>query len=308
MNELERQIEKALSGDAPTFVRTMPRGTIGQVRSRQALNSFVTLGLVVGLALGAFNLLSAAPRASYQPGTRQTVAPPDGALPSPQGSAEGITDSSAATPPSDTSGEDTSATSRNSSLPYTDQVEGQEIYLETQKHVVAYGHVSGIEWSLAAYETRREAGYLGGSCGDLFVGDMGEYGGIGFCLHAHETDPGAQFALAGFGNNWDPIVGPLTGYAGIVEPGVSAVELRLAGGRTSELPLYDAPSPTRARYFVVFLDEGAVGAIVAQGSDGSELDRGRLCVGEVPETPNNVGCGHGLVGVSSIVTTDPSGG
>ena len=72
-------------------------------------------------------------------------------------------------------------------LPYTDQVEGQELYLKTQKHVVAHGHVSGIEWSLAAYETRAAAGYLGGSCGDLFVGDMGEYGGIGFCLHTGET-------------------------------------------------------------------------------------------------------------------------
>ena len=308
MNELEREIVKALSGDAPMFVRIMPRGTIGQVRIRQAFNSVVTLGLVVGLALGAFNLLSAAPRASYQPGTRQTVAPADGALPSLQGSTEGITDSTAATPPSDTSGEDTSATSTNSSLPYTDQVDGQEIYLETQKHVVAFGHVSGIEWSLAAYETRPEAGYLGGPCGDLFVGDMGEYGGIGFCLHTHETDPGAQFALAGFGNNWDQIVGPITGYAGLVGRQVSRVELRSADGSASELTLYEPPAGIGARYFVVFLDERTAGTIVAEGSDGSVLDRGRLCVGKIPEAPNNVGCGHGLLAVSSIVTTDPSGG
>jgi hypothetical protein len=309
VNELERQVAKALSSEAPTYVRTMPRGTIGQVRVRQVFNSLVTLGLVVGLVFGAFNLLAAAPRASYQPGSRQTVAPPEGGvLPDSQGSAGGANDSTAAPPSSDTIGEETTATSTNSSVPYTDQVEGQELYLTTQKHVVAHGHVRGIEWSLAAYDTRPFAMYVGGPCGDLFVGDMGEYGGIGFCLHTNETPPDAHLALAGFGNNYDPIAGPITAYAGLVDRRVSAVELRLADGSNSELTLYDAPTGIGARYFVVFLDEGTVGTIVAKGSDGTELDHGRLCVGQVPHVPSNVGCGRGLVGTSSIVTTNPSGG
>ena len=308
MNELEREIVKALSGDAPTFVRPMPRGTIGQVRIRQALNSLVTLGLVVGLAFGAFNLLSAAPRASFGPGSWQSVSPPEGELPSPQGAMQGVTDSTADPSSSDTSGEDTRAISVNSSNPYTDQVEGQELYLTTQKHVVAHGHVRDIEWSLAAYDTRPFAEYVGGPCGDLFVGDMGDYGGIGFCLHTNETSLNGQFALAGFGNNSDPIAGPITGYAGLVGRRVSAVDLRLVDGSASELTLYKPPTGIGARYFVVFLDEGTVGTIVARGSDGSELDRERLCLKQVPETPTNVGCGHGLLGLSSIVTTDPSGG
>ena len=308
MNELERRIEKALSGDAPTFVRTMPRGTIGKVRVRQAFNSFVTLGLVVGLALGAFNLLSAAPRASYGSGSWQSVAPPGGELPSPQGAADGINDSTVDPPSSDTAGEDTRAVSVNSSDPYTDQIAGQELYLVTQKHVVAHGHVRGIEWSLAAYDTRRFAEYLGGPCADLFVGDMGDYGGIVLCLHTNETPSNAQFALAGFGNNSDPMAGPITGYAGLVGSQVSTVELRLADGTTSELRLFDAPSGIDARYFSVFVDEATAGTIVALGSDGTAVDRERLCVGEAPEAPNNIGCGHGLLGLSSIVTSDPFGG
>jgi hypothetical protein len=307
VNELERQVVKTLSGDAPTFVRTMPRGTIGQVRVRQAFNSFVTVGLVVGLAFGAFNLLSAPPKASSEPGSWQTVAPPSqGELPSPQGQADGITDSTAAPIPLDTAREDTRATSVSSLYPYTDQVEGQELYLLTQKHVVVHGHVHGIEWSLAAYDTQASAGYLGGSCGDLFVGDMGDYGGIGFCLHTGETAPDVQFAAAGFGNNSDPIAGPITGYAGVVGPQVSTVELRLADGTTSELKLFDAPSRIDARYFAVFLDDGTVGTIAAIGSNGIELGTQRLCVGPVPGTPNNIGCGHGLQGgPASIVTTVP---
>jgi hypothetical protein len=306
VNELERRVGKALAVGAPTFVRTMPNGTIGQVRVRQALISVVTLGFVVGSVLGAFNLLSAVPRAAHEPGSWQTEAPPpQGELPSPQGQADGITDSTAFPIPSDTAREDTTATSVNSSNPYTDQVEGQELYLITQKHVVAHGHVRGIEWSLAAYDTRPFAEYLGGPCGDLYVGDMGDYGGIEFCLHTNETPPDGQFALAGFGNNYDPIAGPITGYAGLVGRRVSTVELRLVDGTTSELTLYDAPSGIDARYFAVFVDKATAGTIVAIGSDGTAIDRERLCVGRVPEAPDNVGCGHGLLALSSIVTTDP---
>jgi hypothetical protein len=307
VNELERRIAMALSREASTFVRTMPSGTIGQVRVRQAFNSFVALGIVAGLAFGAFNLLSAVPRASHEPGAWQSVAPPtEGELPSPQGQADGITDSTAAPIRSDTAGEDTTATSTYSWQPYTDQVEGQELYLTTQKHVVAHGHVRGIEWSLASYDTRSAAGYLGGPCGDLFVGDMGEYGGIGFCLHTSETTSHARFALAGFGNNSDPIAGPIAGYAGLVGGQVATVELRRADGTNSELTLYDAPPGIDARYFVVFLDEGTAGTIVAMRSDGTEAGRERLCVGQVPETYSNVGCGHGLQdGPASVVTMAP---
>jgi hypothetical protein len=306
VNDLEKRIAESLSREAPMFARTMPAGTLASVRVRQAFTSAVTIGLVAVVVLGGVRILSAGPRASHEPGAWQSVAPPSrGVLPSSQGQADGITDSTAAPIDSDTAGEDTTATSTYSWLPYTDQVEGQELYLTTQKHVVAHGHVTGIEWSLAAYDTRSFAQYLGGPCGDLFVGDLGEYGGINFCLHTRETHPDAQFALAGFGNNYDPVVGPITGYAGLVGSQIATVELRLADGTTSELRLFDAPSGIDARYFSVFVDEATAGTIVALRSDGTAVDRERLCVGEVPETPNNVGCGHGLLALSSIVTTAP---
>jgi hypothetical protein len=307
MNDLEKRIAESLSREAPVFARTMPAGTLASVRVRQAFISAATVVLVAAIVFGGVSVLSAGPRASYEPGSWQSVAPPtEGELPSPQGTADGINDSIADPPSTDATGENTKATVVRSSLPYTDQVEGQELYLTTQKHVVAHGHVSGIEWSLASYDTRSAAGYLGGPCGDLFVGDMGEYGGIGFCLHTYETSSDARFALAGFGNNSDPIAGPITGYAGLVGRQVDTVELRLADGTTSELTLYDAPPGIDARYFVVFLDEGAAGTIVAMRSDGTDAGRQRLCVGQVPETYSNVGCGHGLHdGPASVVTTAP---
>lgn len=310
MNDLERRIAEALSREAPTFARTMPGGTLASVRIRQMFTSLVTVGLVAVIVFGGVRVLSAGPRASHEPGAWRSVAPPtEGELPSPQGSADGINDSIADPPSSGTTGEDTTATSVQSGLPYTDQVEGQELYLTTQKHVVAHGHVSGIEWSLAAYETRAAAGYLGGPCGDLFVGDLGEYGGISFCLHTGGTHPHTQFALAGFGNNSDPKAGPVLGYAGVVGPQVATVELRLADGTTSELRLFDAPSGIEARYFAIFVDEGTAGRIAAMASDGTEVDHESLCVGDVPPAFSNVGCGHGLQeGPASVVTTDPSGG
>lgn len=309
MNELERRISTVLTRNASPFTRTMPPRTVARIRTRQAFNSFVTLGLVAGLVFGMFLILSGVPRASYQPGDRQTVAPPTRELPSPQGTPGGISDANAVSA-SAIANEDTSATSTHSWEPYTDQVEGQELYLNTQKHVVADGHVTGIEWSLAAFDTKMYTGnlftpHLGGPCGDLFVGDQGDYGGIEFCLHTDETSPGAQFALAGFGNNSDPIAGPITGYAGLVGPAVSSVELRSADGTTSEIALYDAPQGIDARYFAVFLDAGTTGTIVAMGSDGADLGHGRLCIGRVPRAPDNVGCGRGLQGLASVVTNGP---
>jgi hypothetical protein len=306
MIDLEDRIAETLHHRAPVHVRPMPKGTVARVRLRQMFASCVMLALVAAL-VGAVGLLAAEPR-SYQPGGRATVQAPSGILPSPQG-VQGGADDAAAAPTSDPAPtEDTSAHGTNSTEPYTEQVEGQEAYLLTQKHVVAFGHVSGIEWSLAGYDTQPYSGgqfvhFLGGRCGDLMIGDQGEYGGISFCLHTAETASDALFAVAGFGNASDPIVGPIVGYAGLVEGQVATVELRLANGDTTELPLYDAPSGIDARFFEVFVDAGTEGRIVAVGPDGAELGFGSLCVTAAPSSTDNIGCGHGLVGVSSIVTS-----
>ncbi len=110
------------------------------------------------------------------------------------------------------------------------------------------------------------------------VGDQGEYGGIGFCLHTGETAPDAAFAMAGFGNDLDRQADPIIGYAGLVDSRVATVELRLAGGDTTTLPLYDAPAGVGARYFEVFVHAGDGGRIVALAADGSQLGSGGLCL------------------------------
>ena len=192
-------------------------------------------------------------------------------------------------------------------MPYTEQVDGQEVYLTTQKNPVAIGHVNGVEWSLAAYDTRAYAGdafprFLGGACGDLMVGDQGEYGGIGFCLHTGETAADAAFAMAGFGNNLDRQADPIIGYAGLVDSQVATVELRLADGDTTTLPLYDAPAGVGARYFEVFVQAGRQRAHRGPRGGWIALGSGGLCL-DTPHGATNTGCGHGLEGVSSVVST-----
>jgi hypothetical protein len=307
MMDQEERIAETLRRHAPIFVKPMPKGTRLRVRLRQAGLSLLSLTVFAALAIGTLGALSAMPRL-HQPASEQTVPPPSGPLPSPQGDADGVNDAAPAPLDGPTAGEDTTAHGTNSTVPYTEQVEGQEVYLLTQKHVVAFGHVSGVEWSLAGYDTRPFDGgglfthFLGGPCGDLMVGDQGEYGGIAFCMHTPETAPDAQFAMAGFGNDSDDTIGAITGYAGLVGDQVATVELRLANGQTTELPLYDAPTGIDARYFGVFLKPGAEGDIVALGADGAQLGHGTLCV-DPPSDASNVGCGHGLQDVSSVVVS-----
>ncbi len=308
MNDLEERISETLQKRAPVFVTPMPKGTVAKVRRRQAVSSITALTMVAGLVVLAVGAVSALPRAADRPAGQQTVPAPNGVLPNLQGEQGGANDATAAPVSEPTATEDSTAHGTTSSEPYTEQVTGQEAYLLTQKHVVAFGHVSGIEWSLAGYDTRAYSGitfpaFLGGSCGDLMVGDQGEYGGIEFCLHTDETTADTAFAMAGFGNDLDRNAEPITGYAGLVGGRVASVELRMSDGTTTELPLYDAPSGIDARYFAVFVKTGAAGHIVALGSDGSELNSGRLCISEPPKGTDNVGCGHGLVNVSSVVTS-----
>jgi hypothetical protein len=303
MNDLDERITRTLHERAPVFVRPMPTRTAARVRARQAMRSLFALALVGALGAGTVTALSIS--GVITPASTETVPPPSGILPSPQGVDGGTNDSTSVSDPQAVPGEDTTAHGTNSTIPYTEQVVGQEAYLLSQKHVVAAGHVSGVEWSLAAYETRAYSGpdfarFLGGNCGDLMVGDQGEYGGITFCLHTAETAPDAAFAMAGFGNNLD---GPITGYTGLVGDDVASVELRLSNGETTQLTLYDAPSFIDARYFETFVPAGASGRIVALGADGTPIDGGQLCVDAPPANATNTGCGHGLVDVSSVVTS-----
>jgi len=304
MNDLEERISETLQERGPVFVTPMPKGTVARVRVRQLTTTVATMSVVAVVVVLAVGLVSAVP-AAHRPAGEQTVPAPSGVLPNPQGDPDGANDATAAP---DSPGEDTTAHGTISTEPYTEQVEGQEVYLLTQKHPVAVGHVNGIEWSLAAYDTRAYSGdrfpaFLGGNCGDLMVGDQGEYGGISFCLHTNETSADAPFAMAGFGNGLDRNAGPVIAYAGLVTDRVASVELRLSDGSVQELHLYDAPSGIGARYFEAFLHTAASGRIVALDVNGTEVDAGRLCITEDPAGSTNVGCGHGLTNTSSVATS-----
>jgi len=310
MNDLDERITQSLHRHAPVYERPMPKGTTARVRVRQVSAALVGLAVVASLALGV-SVLARMPE-RVQPASEQTVPAPSGQLTDPQGVSGGADDATAAAPVAATGAsgatEDTTAHGTNSTEPYTEQVIGQEAYLLTQKHVVATGHVSGIEWALAGYDTQPYDGhafaaFLGGTCGDLMFGDQGEYGGVTFCLHTTETAPDTTFAMAGFANDSDQTAGPITAYAGLVSSDVSSVELRLADGTTTELPLYTAPSNIDARYFQVEVDAGTDGRLVAIGADGSPLASAGLCVDEPAHGSSNFGCGHGLMDVSSVVTT-----
>ncbi len=157
MIDFDERIAQTLRRQAPVFVQHMPKGTVARVRVRKALTSVATLTVVGALAFGTVGIMSITP-ASFRPADRQTVAPLPGRLPSPQGEAGGLNDATAAPAPGSTADDDTMAHGTNSTVPYTEQVEGQEAYLLTQKHVVAFGHVEGVEWSLAAYDTRPYSG------------------------------------------------------------------------------------------------------------------------------------------------------
>ena len=202
------------------------------------------------LVVGAVGVLVRVPAAS-QAGSQETVPPPSGFLPRPaeQRRRRQRRGGGARRPIWITNG-DTTAHDTNSTVPYTEQVDGQEVYLT---HPEEPGGDRTRERRRVEPRRLRHPPYagdafprfLGGSCGDLMVGDQGEYGGIGFCLHTGETAPDAAFAMAGFGNDLDRQADPIIGYAGLVDSQVATVELRLAGGDTTTLPLYDAPAGDR---------------------------------------------------------------
>ncbi len=156
MNTLEERIAEALQRHGQVFHQPMPKGTVARVRGRQVFISVGTVAAAALVVVGAVGVLSASPRAS-QAGSQETVPPPSGFLPRPQSSAGGANDAAAAPTSLWITNGDTTAHDTNSTVPYTEQVDGQEVYLTTQKNPVAIGHVNGVEWSLAAYDTRAYA-------------------------------------------------------------------------------------------------------------------------------------------------------
>jgi hypothetical protein len=167
--------------------------------------------------------------------------------------------------------------------PYVDHVIDMEGVLDPdvvgKKHVVAYGTVQGIPWSLTGFMSTDHSNDPI-PVGELFLGPGGQFGGSGLRFS------GPQFGVSGTGFG---SVG-LTAYAGIVGESVAAVEFRPASGEPMPIRLFEGPSTVGARYFVLWPPTGAVGEIVALDASGAVVDQASLCVSaDIPED-STVGC------------------
>jgi hypothetical protein len=101
-------------------------------------------------------------------------------------------------------------------------------------------------------------------------------------------------------------VGPVTAYAGVATSRVDHIEFELEGGGSRRVPLLDGPSGVSARYFVVFVPNGAEGKVVAHGTSGEVLGRDVLCAAQLEVPVDATGtCGNGVVSSSSPVVSGP---
>lgn len=167
--------------------------------------------------------------------------------------------------------------------PYVDHVIDMQGVLDPgvvgKKHVVAYGTVQGIPWSLTGFmSTDHSDDPI--PVGELFLGPRGQFGGSGLGFS------GPQFGVSGTGFG---SMG-LTAYAGIVGESVAAVEFRLASGEARPIRLFEGPSTVGARYFVLWPPTGAVGEIVALDASGEVVDQASLCVSADIPKDSTVGC------------------
>lgn len=285
MIDLETRLRETMEAHAPSPVsRPMPANTAFRVVRRRAASIATTMALAVAFVLGAaglFRYLSSGPTAQ-QPAAEATVA-----MPSP--TEAGVTYVTPAPFADLGPGEWPTVEIGGVKDPYVDR----EVGADLNKSVVASGFVEGTEWSLTTY-----AAPGSGTCGELFVGEMGDDGGVRFCSQVPDQPGQSDLRIAGtsFG------LGPVTAYAGVASPAVVRVELELVDGshRTVEFaPRLDA------RVFVLFVPIDAAGRIVAFDRSGERLASEPMCVGSPAPVEQVTGCGNGLSTTFSAVSAQP---
>jgi hypothetical protein len=176
--------------------------------------------------------------------------------------------------------------------PYVDRVVGEEL----DKTVVSSGLVEGTEWSMTALRVR---GW--GTCGELFLGDLGDYGGVRFCSDVASEPGQTDLRIAGtsFG------LGPITAYTGVVSPAVDRVVLEMADGSRRSVDLLNGPEGLDRRSFVVFVPLDAGGRFVAIDAGGGRVASEPLCVSSPAPREQVTSCGNGLATISSAVSGQP---
>lgn len=285
MIDLETRLRETMEAHTPSPVsRPMPANTASRVVRRRAASIATTMAVGAAFVLGAgglFRYLSSGPTAQ-RPAGEATVA-----MPSPTG--PGVTYVTPAPFADLGPGEWPTVEVGGVKDPYVDR----EVGADLNKSVVASGFVEGTEWSLTTFAARGS-----GTCGELFVGEMGDDGGARFCSQVPD-EPG-QSALRIAGTSFG--LGPVTAYAGVVTPAVARVEFELVDGshRTVEFaPRLDAG------VFVLFVPIDAAGRIVAFDQSGERLASEPMCVGTPAPVEQVTGCGNGLSTTFSAVSAQP---
>jgi hypothetical protein len=300
MNDLEERIRATFDQHAKaSAIRTMPPGTRRRIRSRQAGAAFVVFATAVAFSFVAFALFSTpsgASRTAAGDDEVVVVQPPRGL------------DSSLylhdVDPPSP--GEWPDVTRGDLSDAYVDYSEEEAPSIVVDKTAIDAGRVQDEPWSLVALEQNGNGGLWSegapGPCGELYLGSWGDDGGGSFCLRLDDMEGAPE--MTSMGIVWG--VGPITAYAGVATSRVDRIELDLVAGGSKLVPLLDGPPGVNARYFVVFVPNGARGSVLAYGGSGEVVGRNVLCAAQLEVPSDATGtCGNGVVSSSSPVVAGP---
>jgi hypothetical protein len=300
MNDLEERIRATLDQRAKlSAIRTMPPGTRRRIRSRQGGAAFVAFATAMAfssVAFGLFSTPSGASRTAAGEDEVVIVEPPRGL--------DASLDLHDVDPPPP--GEWPDVTYGDLSDAYVDHSEEEAASVVVDKTAIDAGRVQDEPWSLVALEQNGDGALWSeaspGPCGELFLGSWGDDGGGSFCLRLDAIE--ASLEMTSMGIVWG--VGPITAYAGVATSRVDRIELDLVGGGSRLVPLLDGPAGVSARYFVVFVPNGARGSVLAYGESGDIVGRNALCAAQLEVSADATGtCGNGVVSSSSPVVSGP---
>ena len=302
MNDLEERIRASLDQRATaSAIRTMPPGTRGRIRSRQAGSALVAFATAMAFSFFTFQLFSAPSSASRTADGEgeakvQVVQPPSGL--------DASLDLHDVDPPAP--GEWPDVTRGDLRGAYVDHAVEEAASIVVDKTAIDAGRVQDEPWSLVALEQNGE-GLLWseaspGPCGELYMGSWGDDGGGSFCLRLDDLEGAVE--MTSMGIVWG--VGPITAYAGVATSRVDRIELDLVEGGSRRVPLLDGPPGVAGRFFVVFVPNGARGSVVAYGASGEVVGRNVLCAAQLEVPADATGtCGTGVASSSSPVVSGP---
>lgn len=300
MNDLEERIRAVLHERVnATAIRTMPPRTRRRIRSRQTGSVLVAFATAMAFSFVAFQLFS-----NPLGGSRTAAGEDEVVVVQPPRGLDASLDLHEVDPPAP--GEWPDVTRGDLSDAYVDYSEEEAASIVVDKTAIDAGRVQDEPWSLVALEQNGKGALWSegapGPCGELYLGSWGDDGGGSFCLRLDDMEGAPE--MTSMGIVWG--VGPITAYAGVATSRVARIELELEAGGSRLVPLLDGPSGVGARYFVVFVPNGARGSVLAYGGSGEVIEQQGLCAAQLEVPADATGtCGNGVVSSSSPVVSGP---